>query len=72
MANNEMMNLNLTRRDVCDILRAITSVRIDFRNEIRDENISEDRREIAKSSVEMWDRLHEEIKKQLTAFDDAK
>ena len=65
MANSEMMNLNLTRGNVCDVLRAITSVKIDFMREIRDENTTEDRRKIAESSLAMWDKLHGEIKCQL-------
>ena len=70
MANNEMMNLNLTRGNVCDILRAVTSVKIDFMREIRDENTTDDRRKIAESSLAMWERLHSEIKNQLDKFDD--
>jgi len=69
MANNEMMNLNLTRGNVCDVLRAITSVKIDFMREIKDENTTEDRRKIAESSLAMWERLHSEIKRQLNEFD---
>lgn len=69
MTNNEMMNLNLTRGSVCDVLRAITSVKIDFMREIRDENTTEDRRKIAESSLAMWEKLHNEIKNQLDKFD---
>ena len=69
MINSEMMNLNLTRGNVCDVLRAITSVRLDFMREIRYENTTEDRRKIAESSLAMWERLHNEIKEQLNKFD---
>lgn len=69
MANGEMMNLNLTRGNVCDVLRAITSVKMDFMREIRDESTTEDRRKIAESSLAFWERLHSEIKSQLNEFD---
>lgn len=69
MANSEMMNLNLTRGNVCDVLRAITNIKIDFMREIRDESTTADRRKIAESSLAMWERLHSEIKNQLNEFD---
>lgn len=65
-----MINLNLTRRNVCDVLRAITSVRIDFMNEIRDENTTADRKRIAESSLAMWENLYSEIKNQLSKYDE--
>ena len=70
MMNCEMMNLNLTRGNVCDVLRAITSVKMDFMREIRDENITEDRRKIAESSLVMWQSLYSEIKNQLNKYDE--
>lgn len=70
MINGEMINLNLTRRNVCDVLRAITSVRIDFMNEIRDENTTADRKRIAESSLAMWENLYSEIKNQLSKYDE--
>lgn len=70
MMNSEMMNLNLTRGNVCDVLRAITSVKMDFMREIRDENTTEDRRKIAESSLVMWQSLYSEIKNQLNKYDE--
>jgi len=64
-----MMNLELTRGNVCDVLRAITSVRRNFIYEIRDEETTEERRKIAESSLAMWENLHREIKSQLDDFD---
>lgn len=72
MINSEIMNLNLTRGNVCDVLRAITSVRIDFIREIKDENTTDDRSKIAESSLAMWEKLHSEIKEQLNKFDESK
>lgn len=66
---NSKVNLDLTRGNVCDILRAITSVRVSFMAEIADESTSEDRREVAKSSLNMWNKLRDEIKIQLAKHD---
>ncbi len=68
----ETMNLTLTRGQVCDVLRAVTNLKILFGNEVADENISEDRRKIARSSLAMWARLHNEIHQQLIDFDKVK
>ncbi len=70
MPNSKIMNINLTRGEVCDVLRAITSVKVDFMREIRNESTTEDRRKIAESSFAMWEKLYNEIKSQLNKFDE--
>ncbi len=69
MLNEEKRTIELNRKSVCNVLMAITSVKIDFMNEIESEDTTEDRRKIAKSSLEMWEKLHKEIKAQLDAQD---
>ena len=64
MATNKV-NLDLTRKNVCDILIAIINVKTDFIDEIADPTTSEDKRKIAKASLDMWDKLYKEIKIQL-------
>ena len=61
MPNSKIMNINLTRGEVCDVLRAITSVKVDFMR---------DRRKIAESSFAMCEKLYNEIKSQLNKFDE--
>lgn len=69
ITNESIMNLQLNRLNVCDILLALTHLTCEFRTEINDENTSETRREIAKSSLKKWEKLHDEIKRQLKEFD---
>lgn len=69
MINEENRTIELNRGSVCDVLLAITHVKIDFMREIRDENTSEERKEIAERSLKKWEKLHEEIKKQLAEQD---
>ena len=69
MLNSEARIVYLDRLHVCDVLMAITHIRIDFMNEIRDENITEERRKIAENSLKKWESLHEKIKKQLDLQD---
>lgn len=70
MMNGEMRSINIRRIDVCDVLMAITGVRCDMMEEIRNENTTETRREILENSLKKWDKLHEEIKRQLEEQDE--
>lgn len=69
--NEEMRTLTLNRLDVCRIGTALTHIIIDFMEEIRDPNTSEDRKKIAESSLEMWKSIREEVFKQLHEQDEA-
>lgn len=62
-----MKTLHLTNGQISSVLIAITNVKIDFMNELRNENLSEKQKEIAKRSLDMWNKLHNEIKDQLDA-----
>lgn len=62
-----MKTLHLTNGQISSVLIAITKVKIDFMNELRNENLSEKQKEIAKRSLDMWNKLHNEIKDQLDA-----
>jgi len=68
--NESIMNLQLSRPNVYDILLALTQLTCEFRTEMNDENTSETRREIAKASLKKWESLRDEIKGQLKKFDD--
>ena len=52
MRNDEIMTLKLERIKVNDIEMAIISIIADFEFEIRNPETTEDRRQIAKSSLE--------------------
>lgn len=67
--NGDMMNLNLTRGEVCDLLIATTGIKFDMLDEMRDENTTESRKEVLKNSIKKWERLHDLIKDQLEQFD---
>lgn len=70
MRNNEIMTLKLERIRVNDIEMAIMSIIFDFEREIRDPETTEDRRQIARSSIERrWRPLLEEVKKQFKEQD---
>lgn len=70
MRNDEIMTLKLERIKVNDIEIAIISIIADFEFEIRNPETTEDRRQIAKSSLERrWKPLLEEVKKQFREQD---
>lgn len=66
-----MYNFELSPNDAHKILMACTSIGIGFNREINDPNTSDERKEIAQRSKEMWKRLHDEIKAQMVAQDEA-
>ena len=70
MRNNEIMTLKLERIKVNDIEMAIMSIIFDFEREIRDPETTEDRKRIARSSIERrWKPVLEEVKKQFKEQD---
>lgn len=70
MRNDEIMTLKLERIHVNDIEMAIISIISDFEDEIRNPETTEDRKKIAKSSIERrWKPLLEEVKKQFKEQD---
>ena len=70
MRNDEIMTLKLERIKVIDIKMAINSIISDFEQEIRDPETTEDRKKIARSSIEnRWKLVLEEIEKQFEEQD---
>lgn len=65
MLNQEERKLVLTRKEICDIMRALTSVKRSFLYELQDENTTNERRKIAEQSLDMWKSLHTKVKEQL-------
>ena len=71
MRNDEIMTLKLERIHVNDIEMAINTVIWSFEDEIRDPETTEDRKKIAKSSIEKrWKPLLEEVQKQFKEQDE--
>ena len=54
MLNQEMRTVTMSRSDMFRVRQALTCVVLDFRREIADPETTEDRRQIAKSSLAMW------------------
>lgn len=70
MKNHEIMTLKLERIKVIDIKMAINSIISDFEQEIRDPETTNDRKKIARSSIEnRWKLVLEEIEKQFEEQD---
>ena len=67
--NSEIMSLELSRLDMCDLMSATLSVYFDMDEEMRDKKTREDRKEVLAESMKKWERLHKEIKRQINAFD---
>ena len=70
MRNNEIMTLKLEKIKVNDIEMAIMSIIFNLEREINDPKTTDDRKEIAKSSIERrWKPLLEEVRKQFKEQD---
>lgn len=70
MRNNEIMTLKLERIKVNDIEMAIMSIIFNLEQEINNPKTTDDRKEIAKSSIERrWKPLLEEVRKQFKEQD---
>ncbi len=71
MRNNEIMTLKLKKIRVNDIEMAIMSIIFDLEREIRNPETTDDRKQIAKSSIEKrWEPLLEEVRKQFKEQDE--
>lgn len=70
MKNHEIMTLKLERIKVIDLVMAINSIISDFEEEINASETSEDRKKIAKSSIDnRWKLVLEEVEKQFKEQD---
>lgn len=69
MRNSEIMSLRLTRLDMCDLMIATHCVYFGMDAEMRDENTTESRRSVLRNSMKKWEHLHDEIRRQINAFD---
>lgn len=71
MRNNEIMTLKLERIKINDIEMAIMSIIFNLEREINNPKTTDDRKEIAKSSIERrWEPLLEEVRKQFKEQDE--
>lgn len=64
------MKLDMTRREVCDLLLATTGIKFAVVDEINDENTPDERKEILARTIDKWAALHDKIKVQLDGFCD--
>ena len=67
--NASKMNLRLPRLSVIDLLLATGGIACDLRAEANDPGTHPDRARIAYESAVKWDRLHDELRRQLDEFD---
>ena len=65
MENTEMMKLNLTRHEVCQISLALTSLLCEMREELNGGNITDDRKKVLTSTIDMWEVLRGKVKNQI-------
>lgn len=71
MRNNEIMTLKLERIKVNDIEMAIMSIIFNLERETNNPKTTDDRKEIAKSSIKRrWEPLLEEVRKQFKEQDE--
>lgn len=69
MLNQELRTVTMSRSDMFKVRLALTHVMIDYRKEIANAETSEDRRQIAESSLAMWERIRSAFTSQLYAQD---
>lgn len=69
MRNGKIMSLKLTRIEMCDLMIATSSVYFGMDMEMRDEKTTESRKKILRESMKKWERLHDEIRRQINEFD---
>lgn len=69
MLNQEMRIVKMTRSDMCRVRQALTGVILAFREEIDSVETTETRRQIAKSSLDMWERIRSDLTSQLEKQD---
>lgn len=69
MLNQEMRTVTMSRSDMLRVRQALTCVVRGFQEEIANSETTEDSRQIAKSSLAMWERIRSEFTAQLDAQD---
>lgn len=69
--SKDMMKLKMSRSDICRLMQATTHILIDAKRELRDEGTSEDRKKVLEGTIEMWQRIHDEVNHQIDEFDEA-
>ena len=68
MLNQEMRTVTMSRSDMVRVGQALTHLVIDFRDEVRTAT-TEDRRRIARCSLDMWERIRSECDRQMDEQD---
>ena len=69
MLNQETRTVTMSRSDMFRVRQALTCVVLDFQKEIADPETTEDRRQIAKCSLDMWERIRSEFDRQMDEQD---
>lgn len=69
MLNQEIRTVTMNRSDMIRVGQALTHLVIEFRDEVRDPNTSEERRKAAKCSLDMWERIRSEFDRQISEQD---
>lgn len=63
------MTIKIDRAHVCKLMIACSTLYNGLINEALDPDTSIERKEKAYGSAEMWERIHDELKEQLEAYD---
>ena len=61
------MTLTLSNNDICDLRLACSSIIIDAKRELADENTTADRKAILEGTIEKWQNLKNRIIEQQAA-----
>lgn len=69
MENTELMKLNLTKHEICQINLSLTHLIFEMENELNSEYISEDRKKGLTSSIDMWKVLRCKVRNQIELQD---
>ena len=69
MLNQEMRTVTMSRSDMLRVGQALTSIVIDYEMEIEDPSTTDSRRNVCKSSLEMWERIRNEFDRQMDEQD---
>lgn len=69
MKNHDKMTLELNRIEVLDVKLAILGIIFDAREELNDENTSEDRKKVLEGTIKKWTNLRDKIKTQFEEQD---
>ena len=65
MKNQEMRILEMTRHEMCDIRLALTSIIVGYKRELRNEDLSPEKRVIAENALQKWQNLKAKVINQL-------